>query len=134
MERKRTDPADERQGVDVEFAAPVIDIASRRMLRENPSDPRLRCVSSGYLSDGCSCRSSIPTSAVTDAWARERRAGVCGDRYFHFTWQGAVWLAYALRDGRIRGVYCPVHSAERDQRSLTEGLGEPSAQTIALTG
>jgi len=86
-------------------------------------DPPLRCVSSGYLSAGCSCRSSIPSSVVTAAWGVEReRGGERGDCFFHFAWRGDVWLAYGLRDGRVRGVYCPKHRAERDEHS---SLNEP---------
>ncbi len=81
-------------------------------------DRPLRCVSSGYLSDGCSCRSSIPASVVTAAWGGEReRSGAHADRFFHFAWRGDVWLAYGLKNGRVRGVYCPSHSAERDEHS-----------------
>jgi hypothetical protein len=135
MEVFQTEPAAERQASDVEYTGVVTNIASRRMLRQRPSDPSLRCVSSGYLSGGCSCRSTIPSGVVTDAWVRERRAGVHGDRFFHFTWHGEVWLGYGLKNGRIRGVYCPEHSAERDQRTTTIGSGEEGARTsIALTG
>jgi len=99
-------------------------------------DPPLRCVSSGYLSDGCSCRLSIPSSVVTAAWRVERERGaVCGDRLFHFAWRGEVWLAYGLRDGRVRGVYCPTHRAERDEHvSLNEprGSAPDSAPTYEL--
>lgn len=99
-------------------------------------DRSLRCVSSGYLSDGCSCRLSIPCSVVTAAWRVEReRGGACGDRFFHFAWRGDVWLAYGLRDGRVRGVYCPTHRAERDEHaSLNEprGSAPESAPTHEL--
>jgi hypothetical protein len=77
----------------------------------------LRCVSSGYLSDGSSCRSSVPSDVVTAAWGAElERGGAYGDRFFHFAWHGGVWLAYGLPDGRVRGVYCPSHRAEREER------------------
>jgi hypothetical protein len=86
-------------------------------------DSPLRCVSSGYLSGGCSCRASIPSSVVTAAWGVEReRGGARGDRFFHFAWRGDVWLAYGLASGRVRGVYCPTHRAERDEHS---SLNEP---------
>jgi len=98
-------------------------------------NPPLRCVSSGYLSHGYSCRATIPTGVVTDAWAREQRAGVPGDQFFHFTWRAEVWLAFGLSDGRIRGVYCPEHSAEREQHALDCQPGEEGAlASIALTG
>lgn len=84
---------------------------------------RLRCVSSGYMSDGCSCRASIPASVVADAWARELKlAGSHEDGFFHFAWRGGVWLAYGLGDGSVRGVYCPSHSAQRAVRSFTHSV------------
>jgi hypothetical protein len=135
MQGFQTDPTTRPSRPDVEFAAPVADLASRRVARQSPSDPPLRCVSSGYLSDGCSCPATIPAGVVADAWARQKRAGVHGDRFFHFTWRSAVWLAYGLKNGRIRGVYCPQHSTERDLRSLTDGPGQAVARrSIALTG
>jgi hypothetical protein len=137
MAGKPTDSATQRptSTSGVELAAVVTDIAGRRIMRTRPSDPPLRCVSSGYLSDGSSCTATIPTGVVTDAWAREKRAGVFGDRFFHFTWQGEVWLGYGLKSGEVRGVYCPVHSADREQRSSTDGAGEERARAdIALTG
>jgi hypothetical protein len=97
-----------------------------------PARP-LRCVSSGYLSDGCSCEASIPASVAIVAWRQElERAGARGDRFFRFASHGGVWLAYGLRDGRVRGVYCPSHSAERDVRSsLGEPLESSSARELA---
>jgi hypothetical protein len=90
-------------------------------------DRLLRCVSSGYLSGGCSCRSAIPSSVVTAAWAsvlaheHESR-----DRFFRFAWRGGVWLAFGLQDGRVRGVYCPEHSAARAERCPAPDLGVAS--------
>jgi hypothetical protein len=119
----------------VEFAAVVTDLASRRITRKSPSDPPLRCVSSGYMADGCSCRATIPAGAVTDAWARERRSGAHGDRFFHFTWGGEVWAAYGLKNGLVRGVYCPEHTAERERRTLADDSGQESTPAkVALTG
>jgi hypothetical protein len=119
----------------VELAAPVTDLAARRGMRRDPSAPRLKCVSSGYLADGHSCCETIPTGVVTDAWAAQQRAGVRGDRFFHFTWRGEVWLAFGRRNGRIRGVYCPTHSTERDLRApVVESSGEAARATMAMTG
>jgi hypothetical protein len=87
-------------------------------------DHVLRCVSSGYLSEGCSCQATVPSSVASAAWARElERAPAREDRFFSFVWQDGRWLAYGLRDGRVRGVYCPEHSARRAQRT-----SEPSVQ------
>jgi hypothetical protein len=104
--------------------------AGRRSSRVAALDRPLRCVSSGYLTDGCSCRSSIPASVVTAAWGGEReRSGAHGDRFFHFPWRGDVWLAYGLKNGRVRGVYCPSHSAERDAHSRPDNA---PARELAL--
>ncbi len=94
----------------------VADIADHTS-RPHIVRPRLRCVASGYLSGGCSCTTSIPTGVVVASWARERRSGAGGERFFHFSWRGESWLAYGLADGGVRGVYCPPHAALRDQRS-----------------
>jgi hypothetical protein len=101
---------------------------------DTPARP-LRCVSSGYLSDGCSCRSSVPARVVAAAWTRElERGGLRGDRLFRFAWHDGVWLAYGLGDGRVRGVYCPSHSAERDERSfLSESRESTSQPELALS-
>jgi hypothetical protein len=92
-------------------------MSRRRLAHVGPVDRSLRCVSSGYLSGGCSCRSSIPRDVVTAAWGAELECGGAdGDRFFNFAWRGGVWLAYGLPDGKVRGVYCPAHRAEREQR------------------
>jgi len=102
-------------------------VAARRVARDSRVDHLLRCVSSGYLSDGCSCRATIPASVVTAAWARElERSGEREDRLFRFSWRGGVWLAFGLRDGHVRGVYCPEHSAARAERSSVGDLGMAS--------
>jgi hypothetical protein len=135
MEGFQPDPQTDRPAQGVEFAAVVTDLASRRITRKSPSDPPLRCVSSGYMADGCSCRATIPAGTVTDAWAREKRSGAHGDRFFHFTWRGEVWAAYGLKNGLVRGVYCPEHTAERERRTLAEDSGrEGTPAKVALTG
>ena len=79
----------------------------------------LRCVWTGDPASGCSCTSSIPEHAVIAAWRRElERFDVLADRFFRFTWQNHVWLAYGLVDGGVRGVHCPPHRAEREQRTV----------------
>lgn len=83
-------------------------------------DRLLQCLSSGYLSDGCSCRATVPTSVANAAWARELNRGTREDRIFGFVWRGGEWRAYGLRDGRVRGVYCPEHSARRAARTCDE--------------
>lgn len=100
----------DRQGV-------VISMQDRDGARSRDGDRPLRCVSSGYMSDGGSCPNMIPASVVESAWAAElARAGGDG-RLFDFPWRGRMWLAFGLPDGEVRGVYCPTHRAERDARS-----------------
>jgi hypothetical protein len=133
MQDQRANPATEQH--EVEIAAVVTDLATRRIMRKRVSEPSLRCVSSGYMADGCSCRASIPTGVVSDAWASQQRAGVSGDRMFHFTWRGEVWLAYGLKNGRIRGVYCPTHTAQRTVHSPNQDSGQEGArENLAVTG
>jgi hypothetical protein len=81
---------------------------------------RLRCVSSGGPAGGCSCPRTISANTVVAAWARELEKDP-GERFFHFAWDGGEWLAYGLADGLVRGVYCPDHSADRDERSPGRG-------------
>ena len=93
----------------------------------------LRCLSSGYFSDGCPCRSSIPADLVKAAWLQElERGAVRSEGFFRLHWRGARWLGYGLSDGSVRGVYCPAHGAERDGRAFAaiadaEGSAEPAA-------
>jgi hypothetical protein len=45
------------------------------------------------------------------------------DQFFHFMWRGGAWLGYGLRDGSVRGVYCPAHSAKRAERPSVRHVG-----------
>jgi len=104
-----------------ELSVDPATVAPRRITRRSVLDPDcpLRCVSSGYLTHGRSCGCTIPLGVVRAAWDREsERAGVHRNGYFHFAWEDRVWLAFGLSDGRVRGVYCPEHAAERDSRSF----------------
>jgi hypothetical protein len=97
----------------------------------NSSDRRFdrpfRCVSSGYMADGCSCQATVPASVVAAAWAQELgRAPAREDRFFTFVWDGGQWLGYGLRDGGVRGVYCPEHNARRTERSSEPSVGVSS--------
>jgi len=86
-------------------------------------DHLLRCVSSGYLAEGCSCNATVPSGVVTSAWANELASpGVSEDQFFRFVWRGGVWLGYGLSDGSVRGVYCPTHSAKRAERSFLRNV------------
>lgn len=94
---------------------------------ETRFDRLIRCVSSGYLSDGCSCQATVPASVVSAAWARElERAPAREDQFFRFACHDGEWLGYGLRDGRVRGVYCPEHSARRAERSYEDSVGVAS--------
>jgi hypothetical protein len=92
----------------------VIDLRSRTRVEELP----LRCVSSGYMSGGCSCESAVPAAIARSAWARELdRATAPEGRFFHFAWKSEIWVGFGLPGGEVRGVYCPVHRAARDGRA-----------------
>jgi hypothetical protein len=93
---------------------------------QSPADcaQELRCVSSGYMADGCSCQESVPADVVNAAWAyRLGRRRAQEDQFFTFVWQGGQWLAFGLRDGRVRGVYCPEHSARRAKHTHDAPVG-----------
>lgn len=93
--------------------APVVDLGARRLARERRASA-LRCVASGYLEDECSCDATVPADAVKALWARRLElAGEARDGFFRFTTRDGEWLGYGLGDGRVRGVYCPDHSARR---------------------
>jgi hypothetical protein len=78
----------------------------------------LRCVWSDPH-DRCSCRSRIPAAVVERAWRRELEASADEHaRFFHLIYDGGVWQAYGLGDGRVRGVHCPSHNSQRAARSL----------------
>jgi hypothetical protein len=95
----------------------AIALGPRRILGARPDRP-LRCVSSGYLSHGCSCDATVPFTVVAAAWSR--RLEDCSERgegaFFHFAWRDEVWVGFGLSDGTVRGVYCPQHAAERERR------------------
>ncbi len=73
----------------------------------------LRCVWSGHPDYTRDCRACIPSAAVVSAWRREREDYSTAEGFFFFAWNERVWLAYGLRDGRVRGVYCPQHCTAR---------------------
>jgi hypothetical protein len=96
----------------------VSELNTLSRLRVEHEDRPLRCVSSGYMGGSCSCGCVVPAGVVVGVWARELdRSPSPTNRFFRFAWRGEEWLAFGLADGRIRGVYCPIHRAERDARS-----------------
>jgi hypothetical protein len=93
----------------------------------------LHCVWTGDPASDCSCASSIPEGVVTAAWRQElEQDDVLADRFFHITWQDDVWLAYGLVDGGIRGVHCPAHRAERQQRAAASARIDEHVEALAL--
>jgi hypothetical protein len=79
------------------------------LMEMDPFGLCLECASHDW-----SCGTLIPEDVVADAWREELEAGgERADRFFHFIWNGGVWAAFGLKDGRVRGVSCPSHNAER---------------------
>jgi hypothetical protein len=76
----------------------------------------MKCVWSGYPDSDRSCRSRIPASVVVKAWQRETQLKGTVEGFFYFAWRSGVWLAFGVKDGGVRGVYCPTHCSERDSR------------------
>lgn len=107
---------------------PMQTPAPTSISRQTNLDRLLRCVSSGYLSDGCSCQQTVPGSVAGAAWARQlEHTPAVEDQFFRFMWRDSEWLAYGLRDGRVRGVYCPQHNAQRtERRSFAYSVGVAS--------
>jgi hypothetical protein len=81
-----------------------------------PANQCLRCVWTSHIHGGRSCGSHVPLAAVRAAWRREIERGRASAGFFHFAWRGEAWLAYGMPDGGVRGVYCPTHRAEREER------------------
>jgi hypothetical protein len=88
------------------------DRAVKIRLHELP----LQCVWTRHLTNDHRCRARVPARRVAGAWRRELELGVVRAGFFQFDWRGEEWLAYGLPDGEVRGVYCPTHRAEREQR------------------
>jgi hypothetical protein len=59
----------------------------------------------------------ISAEVVTGAWQRELAGRRVPEGFFRFLWNGGEWLGYGLPNGMVRGVYCPVHCAQRDART-----------------
>jgi hypothetical protein len=84
----------------------------------------LRCLSSGYLSGERRCGCHVPEHVVAAAWRRELERGRAHlEGFFRLTWRDGQWLGYGLRDGSVRGVYCPAHAVDRDQRAFSAIAG-----------
>jgi hypothetical protein len=76
----------------------------------------LQCVWTHHPANDHRCRARVPARRVAGAWRRELELGGVRADFFRFDWRGEEWLAYGLPDGEVRGVYCPTHRAEREER------------------
>lgn len=93
--------------------------AESRLRIVEPAELPLRCVWTDHLdhrSRPRCCNARIPARTVAAAWRGELALGRARAGFFHFVWRGRVWLGYGLPDGTVRGVYCPAHRAEREER------------------
>jgi hypothetical protein len=90
----------------------------------------LQCVGAhNFQEDGRSCGACVPLAVMRAAWKRELDRGRSGDGFFHFAWRDQVWLGFGLEDGEVRGVYCPVHRAQREERlGYDPELGDPTSE------
>jgi hypothetical protein len=77
----------------------------------------LHCVWTDHLHGDRRCDESIPAEAVLEAWRVQKEESNMSEGFFRFSWGGGTWLGYGLPDGRVRGTYCPTHTAERDARA-----------------
>ncbi len=87
-------------GVDADEFARIVSelLRAERALGAAGGERSLGCLWSAL--DGCACGASIPEATVAGAWERELDAGgEREDRFFHFIWEGGVWLAYGLARG-----------------------------------
>lgn len=75
----------------------------------------LQCVWTRHPTNDYRCRAKVSARKVAGAWRRELALGAPAG-FFQFHWRGEEWLAYGLLDGEVRGVYCPLHRAQREQR------------------
>jgi hypothetical protein len=60
-----------------------------------------------------SCAAAVPAAVAAAAWEHECLDRPGEDRLFQFTFRGEPWLGFGVKDGHVRGVYCPEHSARR---------------------
>jgi len=108
--------------------------AATRAERLSLVDAPLKCVWSGSPGHERSCRQRIPTSVVVRAWHREvQQPRGAEEGFFHFSWRSGMWLGYGLKDGGVRGVYCPTHCAERESRGACEresAAGRPTGMAL----
>ena len=76
----------------------------------------LQCVWTRHPTHDHRCQARVPARRAASAWWRELQLGGARAGFFNFNWRGEEWLSYGLSSGEVRGVYCPAHRAEREQR------------------
>lgn len=76
----------------------------------------LQCVWTRQPTNDHRCKARVPSRRVAAAWRKELELRGSRAGFFQFEWRGERWLAYGLPGGEVRGVYCPTHRAEREQR------------------
>jgi hypothetical protein len=109
-------------------AGPALVGAEPAEVGEVGEEP-MKCVWSGYPDYNRDCRSRIPATVVVKAWHREIQLKGTVEGFFYFSWRHGVWLAYGVREGGVRGVYCPTHCHQRNSR---ETQGEEPATPAPL--
>ena len=99
-----------------ELERPGVVIGMNRLAeaRERREDRPLKCVASGHLTGGCSCRATVPACVAEAAWDRAQGLGEGLDGFFRFAWRDEAWLGFGVAGGEVRGVFCPTHRAERE--------------------
>ncbi|MFZ1155766.1 MAG: hypothetical protein WAN93_12775, partial [Solirubrobacteraceae bacterium] len=93
-------------------------------------EPR-KCVWSGYPNYDRDCRSRIPATVVVKAWQREMQLKGTVEGFFYFSWRNGVWLGFGVKDGAVRGIYCPTHCSERDSRDA-QVEDRPTHQPVVI--
>lgn len=88
----------------------------KRAVRIKLDELPLQCVWTRHPTNDHRCAARVPARRAAGAWRHELELGGVRADFFHFEWRGEEWLAYGLPDGEVRGVYCPTHRAEREQR------------------
>jgi hypothetical protein len=69
----------------------------------------------------------VPAAVAAAAWEHERLAHPGEDRMFQFEFRGGTWLAFGVKNGGVRGVYCPQHNARRAEHYYDRHAVEPAA-------
>ena len=108
--------------------------AQARALAAGSPGESLQCLSRGYLGGGERCARRILRRTVDGAWRAALEDGAIGEGFFRFSWRGGQWLAYGHSDGHVRGVYCPEHAADRDQRAGAASGAVGGSETGAASG